>query len=82
MDKNQKLKISQKKYYEKNKSHLNEARLKRTYVKDFGQDYVDKLYENYNGDMTQIKPILKMRRAYMKITNINTEFKGVDGEFL
>ena len=82
MDKNQKLKISQKKYYEKNKSHLNEARLKRTYVKDFGQEYVDKLYEKYNGDTTQIKPIIKIRRAYMKATNINTKFKGVDEDFL
>jgi hypothetical protein len=82
MDKNEKLKISQKKYYEKNKSHLNEGRLKRTYVKDFGQEYVDKLYVKYNGDTTQIKPIIKIRRAYMKAVHIATEFKGVDEHFL
>tara|TARA_B110000285_G_C14868011_1_gene487780 strand:+ start:60 stop:308 length:249 start_codon:yes stop_codon:yes gene_type:complete len=82
MDKNERLKLSQKKYYEKNKSHLNEARLKRTYIKEFGNEYVDKLYEKYNGDMIQIKSIIKIRRAYMKMENINADFKGVDEQFL
>lgn len=82
MDKKEKLKISQKKYYEKNKAHLNEGRIKRTYVKEFGQEYVDKLYEKYNGDSAQIKSIIKIRRAYKKMTDNSADFKGVDEDFL
>ena len=79
----EKLKICQKKYYENNKEKCNQARNKRNYVKDFGKEYVDKLYEKYNGDMSQIKPIIKIRRAYMTLKNTGIDLNDdSDTQFL
>ena len=65
--------LAQKKYYDANKEKCNQGRLRRTYVRDFGKEYVDTLYEKYDGDMSVIKLKIKMYRAYKRLNDNNIE---------
>ena len=74
--------MSQKKYYDNNKEKCSQIRLKRTYIKDFGQEYVDKLYEKYECDMSKIQKIVKICRAYRLLNENNFNFNEGLEQFL
>jgi|AntAceMinimDraft_11_1070367.scaffolds.fasta_scaffold08665_1 hypothetical protein len=76
---NEKVRLSQKKYYDNNKEKCSQIRLRRTYVKDFGNEYVDKLYEKYDGNMTKIQKTIKICRAYRLLNENGFNFnEGID----
>ena len=78
----ERLRVAQKKYYDTNKDKCSQMRLKRTYVKDFGKDFVDKLYEKYNSDIQKIQKTVKICRAYSLLNENGFNFNEGIEQFL
>ena len=55
-----------KTYYETNKAHINNTRLKNQHRHDIGKTVVDELYALHNDDMVKIKPIIAFLRAKIR----------------
>lgn len=78
----ERLRVSQKKYYDNNKEKCSQIRLRRTYVKDFGKEFVDKLYEKYNNEMPPIQKTIKICRAYKLLSDSGFNFEMGIEQFL
>jgi hypothetical protein len=65
---------AQRKYYEAHKADKNDACVKNAFKREFGADYVDKVYTECEGDMSVIRDIFKMKRWADKLKNVPAKY--------
>ena len=71
--------IAQRKYYEAHKIDKNKVCIQNAFKREFGADYVDKVYSECDGDMSVIRDIFKMKRLADKLKNTNVKYSELLG---